>query len=355
VSDLARQLDRAHELINLGRDAQAMELLLRLLRDRPEAAGAIEVHLSRAHLVAGRFEQGHQHALRAVAAAPDSYAGHLLLGIALHLLQRPDEAIGPLRTATQLDLEDSDAPQRLAQALTDLGLLQPAYEAASEAIRRAPHVAKNHFAMGYVLHESNPEESARAYRKALELDPQHAGAKHNLAGVAITRGDWASGVRGMADVLADSPQAKSPIFLLDQRVVAVIAWLHWTLLGGAILYGMSASLHLIGPVVVAIAVLGVGLLVVWKGTRSLRDALPQRGGRYFAGFPRRERIAAIWGAILVLGWLWLLGGAIAGLVRPDAQWVGLGTFGFLLIGWILSWIRVPLARARAQRLRHAAT
>ncbi|WP_432559370.1 tetratricopeptide repeat protein [Granulicoccus sp. GXG6511] len=352
MSDLGRQLQRANELVSLGRDSQAMDLLLQLLRTHPGESGPIEVCLARAHLVAGRAEEGREHALRAVRAAPSDYGGHLLLGIALHMLQRPAEAVEPLTVATRLDLDDPDAPQRLAQVLTDLGRLTEAYAAAGEAIRRDPHSAKNHFAMGYVLHESNPAEAMRAYRTALELDPHHSGAKHNLAGVAIQGGDWATGTRGMAAVLADSPQAQSPVFLFDQRLVSVLAWLHWLMFGGVIGYGMAASVHPAGALVWVLALLGVGAVIVLRGTKTLRASLPQGGGRYFAGFPRRERIAAIWGGLLGAGWLWLLGSAITGLLVTDGQWAGLGAIVFLFLGWILSWVRVPLARRRAERIRH---
>lgn len=350
--DLALQLQRANELVGLGRDGQAMDLLLQLLRTHPDQAGPIEICLSRAHLVAGRPEEGREHALRGVRLEPDNYAGHLLLGIALHLLQRPMEAVEPLRTATRLELDDADPPQRLAQVLTDLGRLEEGYAAAGEALRRDPHSAKNHFAMGYVLHESNPPEATRAYRKALELDPQHNGAKHNLAGVAVQRGDWTTGSRGMAEVLASSPQAETPVFVLDQRVVGTIRWLHWLMFGGWILYGMSATLGPIGPSILVAVLLIAGVLLARQGTKPIRTSLPRGGDRFFAGFPRREPIATSWAAVLGLGWLWLLGAAIAGWLAVDGQWAGMGVLVFLVVGVVLSWVRVPIASRKAQRLRH---
>ncbi|MDO5498379.1 MAG: tetratricopeptide repeat protein [Propionibacteriaceae bacterium] len=354
--DLASQFQQANELANLGRDAQALELLLRLLRAHPEASGSIEFLIARTHLVAGRPEEGRQHALRGITVTPNAYLGHLLLGIALHMLGRPAEAIEPLQRATELDLEDADGPQRLAQALADVGRVPEAYAAATEALRRDPHDSANHFTMGFVLRDSNPTESERAYRKALELDPENHAAKHNLAGAAVRRGDWAAGSKGMASVLASNPQAGTPVFVLDLRVVDVIRWLHWLLLGGTFGYGMATAQHPIAAVGWVFALLGPAVVLIHRGTAPIRAALPEGGGRFFAGFPRRERIAAVWGGLLALAWLWLAGWAIAGAIGdPERSWAGLGAFGFLLVGWILSWIRVPLVKAKAQRLRHGRT
>ncbi|WP_026927309.1 tetratricopeptide repeat protein [Granulicoccus phenolivorans] len=354
-TDLGQQLQRANELVGLGRDRQAMDLLLHLLRAHPDAAGPIEICLARAHLVAGRPDEGRQHALQAIALAPEVYGGYLFLGMALHQLGRPQDAVEPLRTATQLDREDADPPQRLAQVLSDLGRADEAYAAAAEALRRDPHTADNHFAMGYVLHDANPTEATRAYRKALELDPEHHGAKHNLAGQAIQRGDWTAGSRGMAQVLADSPQAGTPVFLLDQRVVGTIRWLHWVLLVGFLGYGIAASLGGVAPLLWTVVVLLGAVVVGSVGLKPLRAALPQRGARFLRGFPRREVIAAVWAGLLGLGWLWLLGSSIAGLVGPpDARWAGMGVVGFLAVGLLLSWARLPIARARIRRLRHRA-
>lgn len=351
-ADLGQQIQRAEELITLRRDGQAMDLLLQLLRAHPDQAGPIEICLARAHLVAGRAEEGRRHAMRAIAELPDAYGGHLFLGIAFHLLGRPREAIEPLQTAARLDLDVADAPQRLALVLADLGRTEEAYAAAEEALRRDPHAARNHFAMGYVLHDKNPAEATRAYRKTLELEPGHAGAKHNLAGQAVQRGDWTAGSHGMAQVLADTPQAETPVFVLDQRVAGTIRWLHWVLFGGFLGYGLAASLGGIAPLVWVLVILLVGAAVGRAGLKPIRAALPQQGARFFRGFPRREVVATIWAGLLGLGWLWMFGAAIAGLVGPpDAQWAGMSVFGVLILGTILSWIRLPIAHARVRRMR----
>lgn len=355
--DFGPQLERANELIALGRDGQAMDLLLQLLRSYPHQAGVLEVCLSRAHLVAGRYEEARQHALRAVAAQPDHYAGHLLYGIALQLMRRPQEAIEPLRTATRLEHSDPDPPQWLAQVLTDAGHSGEAYQAAGEALRRDPNAPGAHFAMGYVLQESNPAEAKRAYLKTLELNPEHHGAKHNLAGIAVQAGDWQTGSRGMAAVLADNPQAQSPVFVLDQRVVGTIRWLHWLLFGGWIGYRLGGGVAAgtgsepVFLTVVTVLLLVGAVLLVRAGIKPIRAAMPSSTRQFLAGFPRREPIATVWAGFLGLGWLCFLGTAIAVWVAPDTEWILIGVLGCLIVGLILSWVRVPIANARAQRVR----
>ena len=351
---VAHRLERANELANLGRDTQAMEVLLQLLRSHPESAAAVEPYLARVHLIGGRTEEAREHARRAIALAPNQAIGHLLLGAALHGMNRCAEAVDPLQIAAGLDLVKADAPQRLAQVLTDLGRAPEAYAAANEALYREPHAAQSHFAMGYVLHHTQPEEAQRAYRQALTLDPHYTTAKHNLASVNLSRGDWDSASRGMADVLAESPSAQMPVFVLDQRLVRIIGWQHWLLFGTALGYGMVSSLgQPLANMAWLVGMVFLAAFLIRHGTRPLRAALPAGARHFLTGFPRRDVLTTLWAGLLAVGWLWLfVATIIAWVVDPDGLWTGLGVFVCLIAGVIVSWVRIPWAIAKAKRLRH---
>lgn len=352
MSQLETQLARAQELIDLKRDAQALELLLRLLREHPDEAGTIEFHLARAHLVATRHAEAEAHARRAITQAPDHYGGYLLLGAALHLQGRTAEASLPLIDATRLEPEESAPHRLLAQVFCDLGDLRQAYAAATESLRLAPHAAESHFAMGYVLHDSNPAEAHRAYLSTLELDPEHTEAKHNLAGLSAVRGDWTNASHGMARVLAENPDAESPIFVLDQRLVGVIRWLHWLTAGTFMVavptLGGSAWLSL----VVLLLALGGGVVLVRIGIAPIRAALPQGGTRYLRGFPGREFVAFMWLVMLALVWvLFLLGPILELATGTPFRFLAAAGLPLLFLGFLLSWLRVPMANQRADQVR----
>lgn len=352
MTDLDNQLQRANELITLGRDPQAMELLLRLLRENPGAAGHIELSLGRAHLKANRYAEAETHARWAIAQFPGEPTGHLILGASLQMRGRRQEAVGPYLAAVRLDPDQAIAHRALAEVFSDLGRHRDAFEAANQAVRLAPDDAESHFTMGYALQDTNPQEAARAYHTALSIDPHHTTAKHNLAGISAIGGDWAAASQGMARVLSEEPGAESPIFVLDQRLVGVIRWLHWVTAGGYFLFGISASIGAWPALAAALVVTGLGVFLGYRGIRPIRAALPGGGERFFAGFWKRETIAAVWLALLVLAWVLMLVGSIGDvLVGNDLRWLGGSALLLVIVGAILSWVRVPLANRKAERVR----
>lgn len=140
--------------------------------------------------------------------------------------------------------------------------------------------------------------------------------------------------------------------MLDQRLVGVIRWLHWVTAGGYVLFGMGASVGAWPALGAAIVVPVVAGLLGYRGIRPIRATLPDGGGRFFAGFWKREPVAAIWLALLALAWVLMLIGSIGDvLLHNDMRWLGGSAVILVIIGVVLSWVRVPLANRKAERVR----
>lgn len=351
AQNLADQLARARELILRDRDGQAMELLLGLLRNHPENAANIEAMLALAHLHADRHPQALEHANRAIAVEPDFAWAHLLAGTALAGMGHKLQAVPALEQAIALDPQDSPAYSALGRLLSDLGRVHDAYAAAGRGVELEPHRAASHFAMGYVLHDANPAEARRAYLKTLELEPDHVQAKHNLAGLAAQKGDWHGASEGMANVLADDPSQQTPFVVLDQRLVQTIGRSHWVMIGCWLAYGISSASG-IWPAA-AMALLATGLLsfMAWRGMRPIRAGLRGSSRHYLRGFPKRESLATAWLVCLSLVPLVMIGGVVMELAGvPDGRFAGASGMLLLILGAILSWVRIPFLNARVKRL-----
>lgn len=350
IDDYSAALERGQELVRLGRDAQAMEVLLPLLGQYPEHAGSTHAALAFAHLALKRYDEGLEHARATVQALPDHARGHLLVGLGLASMRRDAEALAPLHEAGRLDVTDPVAMYTLAKVLSRLGDSRQAYDAADEALRRDPQDPDAHFAMGFVLHDDFPDRAASAYRQALALDPHHAAAQHNLANMDIVRGDTTEGTRRLVSVLAQNPNAQYPTFVIDQTLVDVIRNLHWVVLGLTIAYKtISASLPWVAAAVLVVAATGLGAWVLRIGLRPLRTSLPLGAARHLRAFPGREPVGAAWLGLLVVAWAYLVVLTVVRLRVPDAWVVGSAAQVPLLVAWVLSWVRIPLARRRMRR------
>ncbi|MDN5570467.1 MAG: hypothetical protein L0G22_04285 [Propionibacteriaceae bacterium] len=363
--ELARGLGRAQELIGLRRDAQALEVLANLLAEHPDGAGDIHVLMAAAHAAAGRRAEAIASARLAVAAEPQDALTHFSLGARLREAGRRREAIRSLEKTIELEPDWAEPHQQRAMVLSDLRRGREAVEAAQLGLELSNGEADAHFAFGYVLHESNPEAARQAYEAALAAEPQHTAALHNLASLRLTRGDLAGGTRGMADVLARSPQAQMPLTVLDLNLGIMLQRLHWLTFGSLWALGIvsnaltSDSVPRVAALVLLVVVFAGlttwGWSIVRKRLRPIRASLPHGGERYLRQFARRDPLGAAWAGLLALVWLALtLGvlGSVIGLAdRGVAPLLGAVGAGFILLiaGVIVSWLRVPALKRRAAR------
>jgi tetratricopeptide (TPR) repeat protein len=112
----------------------------------------------------------------------------------------------PLSGQLLIDFDVKEVARQVAPLVRD----------ASQRDRRgAPaHGAEEFYAWGCDLEAGAPEEAVTAYRRALELDPAHAGAHLNLGRLLHERGDLPGAERHYRQVLSSPGQAALAAFNL---------------------------------------------------------------------------------------------------------------------------------------------
>ena len=369
--ELSRELQKASELIDLGRQDQALALLAKLLVDAPGAATSVQVLMGVAHLTSHRSQEAARHAQAAIAAEPDFAPAYSVLGNALQFSGRHAEAVDAFQRALALEPGLVGAYQVGAQALSDLRRPVEATQWAQAAIALDPEDADGHFALGYVLHDKQPDAAMAAYAAALEIDPEHMQAMQNRATLRVQRGDTHGGTQMMGDVLAGTRGSSFTLAILDTLITQITLRLHRVTFFGIFLTNMIVSAvtaqtepdpwpgTLAGVCLVGLAGL-LGWVLSRKPLAALRQNLPRRGSGVLRGYPGRNPVATVWLGVVVIAWLLIGGGLVAAVIGaargiPDAPFflVAPASMGLILLvlGAILSWIQAGLTNARMKRSR----
>jgi tetratricopeptide (TPR) repeat protein len=118
----------------------------------------------------------------AIALQPDSATPRTMLGTALRIQKRYDEALVACEQAIQLAPENAAARSSIALVLESQGKEAEAIAAHREAIRLDPSYAIGHMNLANTLaHQGKVEEALAAYRLAIRVDPTVASIHYNLA------------------------------------------------------------------------------------------------------------------------------------------------------------------------------
>ena len=145
--------------------------------------------------------KGHATAARKVVWTPDIYpiAG-LLVGVYFNEIGQSDMALPPLQTALGLEPDNSQLVTETGMALIKLGRgpeALPLYDKtlALDTLALADlDRARVLRAKGFILTDMNRlDEAEQAYKDSLKLQPDHAGAKSELAYIAHLRAGGAAG------------------------------------------------------------------------------------------------------------------------------------------------------------------
>jgi tetratricopeptide (TPR) repeat protein len=217
-------IGRARTLIDLGRHEQAKAELAKALADDPASTEAWCL-LAQCEQKAGDVNAMLYAAGQALASNPDSEWAHRLQSLALHKLNRHQEAIAAGREAVRL------APNQWQQYVVLVTAMIPRLDlfraeaiwAADRAVELAPLHAETHLTRGVLAGaQGNLVEAERNYREALKLDPENAAARNNLATIQLRGNDLEGATAGFAAALAENPRlqvARDNIDLVCRRVL----------------------------------------------------------------------------------------------------------------------------------------
>ena len=198
VVSYAATLDRA------GRKQEAEDLLrqsMEVIPDHPQ----IETQFARiVELSAGDLDGAIGRLERVVAADPFLESAWLLLGRAYDADRRPQEAIQALQSGLERDSDNLDLHLALGNQLGKIGQQNLAEQHLREAARLSwrfrPAI---HVSLGAALAEQGRfEEAVGEYRKVLDKEPRHPGARNNMA-IALYRSGQLAQARGILSSLVD--------------------------------------------------------------------------------------------------------------------------------------------------------
>lgn len=352
---MSAALEQAEALLDVGRPAQAGDVLARHLATAPDDAYALCL-LSRARLGTGATADALEVALRAVALAPDAEWPHRLASIALLHTGQVSEAVRAAREAVRLEPDDWRTHVQLARALcapTPLSparpatapAMPPAQEAWGEAVLAvslAPLEPRTHLAVGDVARAGGHYAMAeQAYRRTLELDPGNAVALNALASAGEAQGRLIAAAGGFAAAAAADPREAAPAhnlvaigWELARRLplsMAVLAFLTLGTIGDPNRIGEGLAPAAGVPLV---ATATGGLLVVWllivrRLPRSMRPVLRRTAAR---GWGLATTVLFASGLALLLAAPWPLDGQLRAVLAALALGVFFLTFVVARLG-----------------------
>jgi tetratricopeptide (TPR) repeat protein len=173
---------------------------------RAAAAAAVVACASIAFVQASYWQDDATLWTHALAATPDSYmAHHVMGGIALDS-GRTDEALAQSAEAVRLNPGFSDARANHGLALMDAHRLDEAIAEYREAVRLKPVNPEFHLGLGVALATNGgPKEAVAEYSEAIRLNPSSEAAYFNRGVALAGLGNTAAAIRDFTEVLRINP------------------------------------------------------------------------------------------------------------------------------------------------------
>ncbi|MFI1192804.1 tetratricopeptide repeat protein [Micromonospora sp. NPDC020750] len=203
-------LQRAQLLADLGRyDEAAGEVGLALALE-PANAAALTT-LGRVHLAAGRPAEARAAADAALAVAPDAVGPLVVRGLALADLDEYAESASTADRLLTVGPADAYAQRSAAAILSGSRGGQAALNAAWRGVELAPEEPQGHLVLALVAGRLRLYDLAeRAYREALRLDPELAGAGDEPGIVRLERRRYAEALAELAETVPFTPAPSDP-------------------------------------------------------------------------------------------------------------------------------------------------
>lgn len=186
---------RARELIDSDRFGEAADVLAKGI-GKYGSASVSQLLLAWCLHLSGRQEDALEWAVRAVEEEPDNADAHWLRANVLFELGRADEASVSLWRAVELTPDNGRYYMQLAWYHYVDQEFAKTRELVEQAIERAPDDAWVQHTAGRIYDHHLRHKRAHAhYVRALELDPDDAAVRDDLAEILQTRGRLSAGVR----------------------------------------------------------------------------------------------------------------------------------------------------------------
>ncbi len=174
----------------LGVKQQAQETLKLLSSVDVEDPQSL-MALGQAHFLIGESERATQYLQQAVARQPEAAEARVSLAVALTEQGENVQAVEQLQNAIQLNSDMPRVEELMIQTLVKDKKLDQALEAIEALKTKRPKDAQPYNYQGSVLYMKKDREGARlAFTKAIELQPGHPLASHNLAVLAVEDGKF---------------------------------------------------------------------------------------------------------------------------------------------------------------------
>lgn len=291
----AGELRKAQSLLDLGRSAQAADILRRVLADEPDHEGALCL-LAVAESRLGEPVAALRTIDLALARAPSRHTGHQIRADVLLQLGRRREAVASAREAVRLEPNDWTPHAMLAHVLVGIRRYRrQATAAAARALALAPEQPQAYLVVARVaLARGRTGRALNVLHRALAVAPDDPALLMALSHLHYRRGRPVAALNLAGGLAASHPATRS----LRERLIAS----SWDLIVKVNVYVLAALL--------------VGLLLVYDRVD------PQTLESVPAATPWQVRLGYTAGVLVVgvAGAWWIWAGRLTAAARQIMRW-----------------------------------
>lgn len=329
------EFDRAQQLYDLGRHAEALDVVGGILAGRPDDADGLRLAALCLSAV-GRQDEAVRTARAAVSADPDSEHGRRVLS---HMHYKRGEfrlAANIALEATRLAPHEWRGHMLLARCVCHFD--PPGAIAPAERSRElGPDSPDTHFACALAYQAVGRTEDARAaYLKVLELNPQHAMALNNLAVLDRSARRWTRALRGFRRALSSDPQQDLARRNIDSILLSRVWRLTWlSVLAIDAVDAFAPALGAVGQRVLGSVLVAILLAGPAFSAWSARKAV----GSYTWRFLRTDRRAQLCLALLAASVVFITLGMIVRLFVITDQYSAVSFLVTLLLWGVSAQVR----------------
>ncbi|HEX4072533.1 MAG TPA: tetratricopeptide repeat protein, partial [Planctomycetaceae bacterium] len=172
------------------------------------AGGVVCLYAAIAFVQVGYWRDGVTLMRRSLALTDDSAFARVLLGDALYVQSRTEEALGEFEHAVRLSPHDPENYFRLGWVLQDLKRYDEAADQFRASLAVDEKISSTHNRLGWILWwQHQYADAAREFDRAIELDETNVGAYLNRAGLSRALGNFRRSIADCQRGLAASPRS----------------------------------------------------------------------------------------------------------------------------------------------------